>query len=155
MNEIFNPNEWQMMGRVFFSMLLGAIIGFDREIAHKPAGLRTHILVAASATIFASLGISLVDLYKDALGDAIRSDPIRIVQATIIGISFIGAGTIIKDKDSANVQGLTTAASLLLAAALGLGAALDKYAYCLTIAIVVFLILRILGYFEFRFFDKK
>lgn len=113
---------------VIGAALLGSIIGFEREIRRKPAGLRTHGLVAASSALLVLLGPELVDLYaKDKPAEALRIDPISILQAIIVGISFIGAGTVLKDPEGKTVHNLTTAASILFAATIGIGVATGLY----------------------------
>jgi putative Mg2+ transporter-C (MgtC) family protein len=113
---------------VALSMLLGAAVGWEREAARKPAGLRTHMLVAGAAAMLTGLSELLVnDLsIPDPL---ISADPIRVVQAVVTGVTFLGAGTIIRQREDAkgDVKGLTTAASLLFVAALGIGVALGQY----------------------------
>jgi len=82
--------------RLLAALLLGALIGMDREAADKPAGLRTHMLVAGSAAIMVMMGELLVGQLEGALGSqVVNADPIRIIAAIITGISFLGAGTII------------------------------------------------------------
>src|ERR1051326_3426984 len=105
---------------VLVAMALGAIIGLDRERADKPAGLRTHMLVAGAAALFVGLGNLAVARFHAAFADTtVRSDPIRLFEAIITGVSFLGAGTIIRRTASERVEGITTAASLLITAALG------------------------------------
>jgi len=89
---------------------LAALLGCERELAGKPAGLRTHILVGAGAALLILLGDTAMDRFAANQGAAlVQSDPIRVLQAVIVGISFLGAGTIVHARGSA-VEGLTTAA---------------------------------------------
>jgi putative Mg2+ transporter-C (MgtC) family protein len=124
-------------------MLLGAALGLDREFARKPAGLRTHMLVAGAAALLVSLGKMLVQHFEvDAGQTTIRSDPLRIIEAVITGVSFLGAGTIVRHRGSDQVEGLTTAASLLFAAALGVTVALGQAVLALGITTLSLLTLR-------------
>ena len=112
-----------VLGRVALAMLFGAMLGLDRELAKKPAGLRTHMLVSGAACLFVSIGLWVQIFYAGAEQSGeinIQSDPMRIIEAVITGISFLGAGTILRSGDANKVEGLTTAATVLLASALGL-----------------------------------
>jgi putative Mg2+ transporter-C (MgtC) family protein len=100
-----------VLARVVVAALLGGLLGAERERAGKAAGLRTHMLVALGAALFvlfpAEAGMSTSDLS-------------RVVQGVATGIGFIGAGTILKRAESDEIQGLTTAASIWLTAAIGM-----------------------------------
>lgn len=92
-------------------MILGGAVGFEREKADKPAGLRTHMLVAGSAALLTGMGrVVILNLGVDET--FIRADPLRIIEAVITGITFLGAGTIIRHRGKDQIEGLTTAASL-------------------------------------------
>ena len=100
----------RLIGEVLLARFFGGIIGFDREQANKLAGLRTHTLVAGAAALL--VGVSSVMLEQVAPQAAmVRSDPVRVIEAIITGISFIGAGTILRRNRADQVEGLTTAAS--------------------------------------------
>lgn len=102
---------------VALAMILGAAIGFERESADKPAGLRTHMLVTGVAALLVAIGdVVIVHFNLDVTEGVIRTDPIRIIEAIITGVSFLGAGTIIFHRSEEAVEGLTTAASILFAA---------------------------------------
>ncbi len=127
--------------KLLFAVLLGGVIGFDREVAHKPAGLRTHMLVCGSSALLVSLGISLDLLYVSEVGNAvIRTDPIRVIGAIFTGISFLGAGTILRNKKGP-VEGLTTAASLLFVSTVGIAVGVGAYVVAVAATLVAVLIL--------------
>ncbi len=131
--------ELQILGIVALAALLGGLIGLDRELANKPAGFRTHMLVAASAALLISLAnVILPNL--DLNPDVVRLDPIRAIEAIVAGITFLGAGTIIRHKS--DIEGLTTAASLLYVAALGIAVALSQFVLAIGLTILNLLILR-------------
>jgi len=89
-------------------------MGLERELAQKPAGLRTHMLVAGASSLLVVLGDVMIANYStSSFVQAIQTDPIRIMEAIITGISFLGAGTIIFRNQDETVEGLTTAASIL------------------------------------------
>jgi len=124
-NWISSP-QMQLLGIVALAMVLGGIVGFEREYADKPAGLRTHMLVSGAAALLVSLSAPIVQ--AGGLTPArISADPIRIIEAVVTGISFLGAGTILQRREMAAVEGLTTAASLLLVAAIGISVALRQW----------------------------
>jgi putative Mg2+ transporter-C (MgtC) family protein len=119
--------SFSTLASLLISVLLGAIVGIEREITHKPAGLRTHMLVCLGSCLFTlvSIGFSV--------------DPARIAAGIVAGIGFIGAGTIWSEKDK--VQGITTAASLWATAAIGLATGIGDYPLAAAVTILVFLIL--------------
>lgn len=117
--------QLQSLAYVLLAMVLGAIVGIEREIADKPAGLRTHTLVCGAAAFFVLLGNDLIADYADG-GAIIRSDPVRVIEAVVAGVSFLGAGTIFRRRHESDVAGLTTAASLLFVAAIGVCVALAR-----------------------------
>ena len=131
------------------AMILGALIGLDRELAHKPAGLRTHMLVSGSAALLIALGNLTIEFFQQQLGiDLLQSDPIRIIAAVITGVSFLGAGTIIRQPTEGHVEGLTTAASLLFVSAVGMCVALSQWLLAIGATIIVLIILRLIPFIE-------
>jgi len=145
---------WIPVLKVIFAIILGGLIGLERELAAKPAGLRTHMLVAGASALLVILGDIMIHQYAQAsLTGATRADPIRIIESIVTGISFLGAGTIIFRNREESVEGLTTAASILFAAAIGITVALHRYFLAAILTVVVILILFGLGYIE-RFIRK-
>jgi putative Mg2+ transporter-C (MgtC) family protein len=152
LSNIFVTQLWAL-GKVGISMLLGAVIGIEREVADKPAGLRTHMLVAGSATLLVLLGDKVVEQFSNLMGtEFISSDPIRIIAAVITGISFLGAGTIIRNAANQDVEGLTTAASLLIASAVGIGVALSEWVLAGGTTLLILVTLRIISFIRWRLF---
>jgi putative Mg2+ transporter-C (MgtC) family protein len=132
---------------VALAMLLGALVGIERELADRPAGFRTHMLVCGAATLLVRLSDIIVLGF--AGGDSILSvDPLRITEAIIAGISFLGAGTIFRRSNTDHVEGLTTAASLLFVAAIGICVALDRLLLAIVTTVLVLFTLRGLGWLE-------
>jgi putative Mg2+ transporter-C (MgtC) family protein len=119
--------ELQMLGKIVIAALLGGLVGIEREFAERPAGLRTHMLVGATAAFFVMLADLLLSSFEPR--DMITADPVRVVEAIVVGISFLGAGTILKYREEGQrvVEGLTTSASILSVAAIGIAVALDAY----------------------------
>jgi putative Mg2+ transporter-C (MgtC) family protein len=134
-----------ILGEVALAIVLGGLIGIEREIANRPAGFRTHMLIAGSAALLVGLANALIEDFNAISSvDQIASDPMRIVQAIITGISFIGAGTIFRG-DGDRVEGLTTAASLLCTAGIGIAVALQQFILAVGTTALVLLVLRVLG----------
>lgn len=119
--------ELQMLGKIVIASLLGGLVGLEREFAEKPAGLRTHMLVGATSALFVILATEIVASF--ASQNIINVDPIRVIEAIVVGISFLGAGTIFKytRQGEGVVEGLTTSASILSVAAIGIAVALDAF----------------------------
>ena len=130
--------EWLL--RAVVAIGLSGILGWERESAGKSAGVRTHMLVGLGSTLFVVLG----ELFIARFGhqELMRFDPIRIVEAVVTGISFLGAGTIFVSKGDERVQGLTTAASILVTAAVGMMVGLRYYVLAAGITLLVFTVLH-------------
>ena len=110
-----DPGLAQIALRLGCAMLVGLIIGIEREYTHRPAGMRTHILVALGACVVSIVGEMLFTQYN---ATGATPDPARLSAQVITGVGFLGAGTIMKEGPT--VKGLTTAASLWAVACLGL-----------------------------------
>jgi putative Mg2+ transporter-C (MgtC) family protein len=152
--------EWtfqlKIMMQIIIAMLLGGVIGLEREISAKPAGLRTHMLVAGAAALLIRLGDLLVNYFnQDVTAELIKSDPIRMIQAIVLGISFLGAGTIIRHGTGGRVEGLTTAASILIAAAVGISIGISQYVVGAAVAILTFFVLYLLHPVEKYLHQRK
>ena len=94
--------EIDIILRVGLAMLLGGVIGLEREFAHKPAGIRTHMFVAGAAALVINIGAVVIHEFENGLG-SISADPARILEAVIVGVSFIGAGTVLKSTATHHV----------------------------------------------------
>lgn len=128
--------------RLVFAAILGGVIGFERE-AHGSAGLRTHILIATAACLFTLLAFEIFHL-SDVISTG-QADPIRSIEAVTAGIAFLGAGAIFQSRGS--IQGLTTAAGMWLAGAVGLAVALGYYVIALAVALLAVIVLAVLRAF--------
>ena len=145
--------QFEVIGEVALAMLLGGVIGFEREMADKPAGFRTHMLVAGAAALLVGLGDALMRRFVGE-GTHATVDPIRIVEAIVTGISFLGAGTIFRRSESDQVQGLTTAASILLCSAIGISVALRQFVLAVGVTVLALIVLRGLTGVE-KWLNKK
>jgi len=103
--------------RLVTAMLLGGLIGLDREIHGKAAGLRTHMLIAVAACLFSLIALELIALPTAAPGEQ-RTDILRLIEAVTAGVAFLAAGSII--VSGGHVKGLTTGAGMWMAGAVGL-----------------------------------
>ncbi len=130
--------------RLLAAVVLGGIVGFEREHAGKPAGLRTHMLVALAASLFIIVSQQLSELsFGDP--DALRVDPLRLVEAVTAGVAFLAAGVIF--TSGGKVRNVTTGASLWLAGAIGLACGAGQMplaAMATGIVVVVLFLLRLL-----------
>lgn len=127
--------------RMTVAVILGGLIGLDREYLDRPAGLRTHILVSLAAATFAVVTLELFHQAKSAGNEG--TDPIRVIEAVTAGVAFLAAGTIIQSRGK--VSGLTTGASLWLAGAVGAASGTGLYfiaALATVFAIIVLVLLR-------------
>jgi putative Mg2+ transporter-C (MgtC) family protein len=132
--------ELKVSWEVGLAMLLGGLVGLEREAARKPAGFRTHMLVAGSAALIIGAGHALVLTFGEHA--AVRSDPIGLIGAIVTGVSFLGAGTIFRRRQNEVVEGLTTAASLLFCAALGVCVSLERFVLALSVTALALVVLR-------------
>lgn len=131
--------------RLMIALLLGAMIGIEREWRRRPAGLRTHMLTALAASVFTILTQEI--LYSEMLGeDAARADPVRVIEAVTAGVAFLAAGAII--QSGGNVRGLTTGAGMWLAGSLGVAAGLGYFTIGLLAALLGLIIVGVLGRLE-------
>jgi putative Mg2+ transporter-C (MgtC) family protein len=112
---------------LLLAVALGAIVGVEREVSHKPAGLRTHMLVSLGACLFTMMSTNF------------GAQPAQVAGGIVAGIGFIGAGTIWAEKDK--VQGITTAASLWATAAIGLTIGVGDYPLAAMVTLLVVIIL--------------
>lgn len=134
---------------VVIAMGLAGLIGLERELAQKPAGLRTHMLVAAAAVLFVSLGDVLLHHYaRSPVFSQVRFDPTGLISAVVTGVSFLGAGTIIQHRQSERLEGLTTATSILVAAGIGIAVALRQFHLAVGVTVLVLIVLLGIRYLE-------
>jgi putative Mg2+ transporter-C (MgtC) family protein len=127
----------EMIVRLSVAALLGGILGVEREIHGRPAGLRTHLLVSLGAAAFMMMSPFVAGLDKNLPGD-----PGRIAAQIVSGIGFLGAGAIV--KEGVNIRGLTTAACLWVAAAIGMTTGAGKYPSATIISIIAIFALGLL-----------
>lgn len=132
--------------RIVMATALAAVVGWERERAERPAGLRTHMTVALAASLFTCLADRIADSSSGM--DWIRIDPTRVLDAVVTGVSFLGAGTIFSARRGATIKGLTTAASLLATAAIGVATALGSYLLAIGCTAILMIVLGALRRLE-------
>jgi putative Mg2+ transporter-C (MgtC) family protein len=152
--------EWQeqarILGQVALAMALAAVVGLERELARRPAGLRTHMLVSGAAALLVGLGFTIVRRFGASTAyPLVRVDPVVVIQAVVTAVGFLGAGTILHEaradpKAPIHVEGLTTAASLLYVAALGTCVALGQTWLALGVTALAWTTLRLVAKVEVR-----
>lgn len=150
--------EYEIIIRVVVAILVGGLIGYERQMTNRPAGFRTHILVCVGAAVVSIIQeqniintIAYIQQYPE-LENALKSDVGRMGAQVITGVGFLGAGTIIREKGL--VKGLTTAASVWVVACIGLAVGHGMYLITAVSTIGVFISLVILKKVEDRFIEK-
>lgn len=143
--------QLQVLATTGFAMLLGGAIGFERELKNRPAGFRTHMLVAGACAML----VGLVDLIAlryagEAYRELVRIDPIRLIEAAVAAVGFLGAGTIFRSRAGGVVSGITTAASLLMVAVIGIAAGVHAHVLAVGATLLTLAVLLLLGWFERR-----
>jgi len=140
--------DTQIIIRLIVSVILSGLIGFERQIHKRTAGLRTHILVCLGSCLIMLTSLYVFDIYSNIS----TMDPSRIAAGVITGIGFLGAGAIIRERTE--VKGLTTAASLWVVAGIGLAIGSGFYTGGIFTAILALIALHILRHAESVIVDK-
>jgi len=140
--DLFVGLRLDLLLKLAAAVLLGGAIGLERQIQGKPAGLRTNILICLGATLLMDLSIRITG------ADGRVGDPARLAAQVVVGIGFLGAGTIMQSKGT--ISGLTSAATIWVVAALGLTLGAGYYVEGLGAGVLVLLVLEVLGNFEHK-----
>ncbi|WP_084242761.1 MgtC/SapB family protein [Planomicrobium okeanokoites] len=149
----FLPADYMVITiRLLMAAFLSGMIGIERETKKQPAGLRTHLLVGTGACLMMILSLNGFDNYINNASGPLQFDPSRIPSYVISGIGFLGAGTIIVNRGS--VKGLATAASIWVAAGLGLVIGIGMYYVAVLSTIIVIGTLYVLGEVEKKYISK-
>ncbi len=143
-------SEWELILRLFLAVILGGLIGFERERHNRPAGFRTHILVCTGSAL-----LMMVSAYGFSahVGSNYQSDPARIAAAVVTGIGFIGAGTILQQRGG--IRGLTTAATIWVVSGVGLAVGIGFYLGSIVTTAFVLISLLSLRSVERSFFYRR
>ncbi|KLE16506.1 MgtC/SapB family protein [Clostridium sp. C8] len=149
----------EIIVRLILAVIIGGVIGYEREVKNRAAGFRTHILVCLGATIVSLLQIDIgnkaIEIIEknQNLSEVIKIDYGRLGSQVITGVGFIGAGTIMHNKG--NIKGLTTAATLWIVSCLGLSIGMGEYYISIFGAIIIVIILVFLKRIENKFISKN
>lgn len=141
--------DMQIYLRLTLSVLLSGLIGLERQVHRRTAGLRTHILVSLGSCLIMLTSLHVFDIYKDKA----PLDPARIAAGVITGIGFLGAGTIIRERE--RIRGLTTAASLWVVAGIGLAIGVGFYSAGIFTTILTVIVLFFLRHLEDIMFGEE
>jgi putative Mg2+ transporter-C (MgtC) family protein len=141
--------HWEMILRITLAAGLGGIIGFERDIHRRQAGLRTHLIVAMASATFMVVSAHFMYFQRYVAGNLVTVDSSRIAASVVAGVGFLGGGSIL--RTGATVQGLTTAAGLWMVAAIGLCAGSGMYPESVSVTVLGLIALTVLRVFE----DKK
>jgi putative Mg2+ transporter-C (MgtC) family protein len=140
-----------VVARLLLAAIFGAVIGFEREWRNRPAGLRTHILVCVAAATFAILTIEIIHAPMFTAGelkDAVKVDPVRVVEAVTAGVAFLAAGVVIFTRGQ--VHGLTTGAGMWLAGAIGVACGFGLWQIAAFASLLALVVLGLLYAVESR-----
>jgi putative Mg2+ transporter-C (MgtC) family protein len=140
--------DWQVVVRLTLSVVLSGLIGIERQVHRRSAGLRTHILVCLGSCLIMLTSLHIFDIYKNI----VPLDPARIAAGVITGVGFLGAGAIMVQGQG--VRGLTTAASLWTVAGIGLAVGCGFFSAAIVTTILTVVVLFFLGYIESMVFGK-
>lgn len=142
LNELVNLHMsiWGLLARVAIALACGALIGWERELKGRAAGLRTHMLVALGSAGFTLIGLEFIA--ADSGENTRGGDALRIIEAIATGVGFLGAGAIM--QSGREVKGLTTAASVWLVAAVGLAAGAGFWILAVIMTVLGFITLSVL-----------
>src|SRR5690606_3354799 len=145
------PVELGVLVATAYAMVLGGVIGFEREVKDRPAGFRTHMLVAGAAALLVGLADLLAVRYSgEHYRELVRVDPLRLIEAVVAAVGFLGAGAIFRQGSGNSVTGLTTAASLLMVAAIGIAVGVHAHVLAFGATALTLAVLLILAWVERR-----
>ena len=142
-------SDSQIIYRLSLTVLLSGVIGLERQVQKRHAGLRTHILLALGSCLIMLTSLYVFDIYKDIT----KVDPARIAAGVITGIGFLGAGTIIRDNEG--IRGLTTAASLWVVSGIGLAVGCGFCNAAVYSTVLTLIVLFVLRYVEGMMFFRN
>lgn len=142
-DEIAMALHLPLLGKLLLATFLSAVIGIEREVSGKAAGLRTNILICVGATLLADLSLYIASVH---VGPGNVADPARLISYTISSMGWLGGAVVIQARGE--VTGLTTAATLWVVAAIGLSVGVGYYPAAIGVTVFVLFVLFPLGYFE-------
>ena len=153
-------NQYDLLLDIVIASFLSGLVGLERGLNEKPAGFRTHMILGGSVALLVQMGQVIILRYQSINGlGQLQADPIRIIQAIIIGISFLGAGMVLQVKSEEKVKYLTSSATILLSAGIGLSVALKQYVIAVGITLLAlfinYILRMIIKWIRNYFLNKK
>jgi putative Mg2+ transporter-C (MgtC) family protein len=139
-------SEVDILLRILLAAGLGALVGWQREIHHEPAGLRTHMILVVGSALCMTLSINVALQFRSI---ALNGDPSRIAAQIVSGIGFLGAGAIL--REGFTVKGLTTATSLWTMAIVGMTVGMGYYLTAIGVTVLILLVLSVMRTIEKRY----
>lgn len=136
--------------KLLVALFCGGLIGLERELKSKAAGIKTNMLICVGATLYTAISI-LIASSEEQIG--VKGDPARIAAQIVSGIGFLGGGAILQSKE--NIVGLTTAATIWLVAAIGVWIGMGQLEVAISVSILIVLVLISVTFFENRFLGRK
>lgn len=143
-----HENIFELLQKIVLTILLCSLIGYEREIRRKGAGIRTHVLVGVGSALIVLTSFFVYDIYKDVA----IVDPTRMITGIVTGVGFLCAGAIIRGGNQ--VSGLTTAATLWIVSGIGMAVGAGQYMAAIVFTVVVFFVLIGLRSLEKKLQDK-
>lgn len=137
-----DANILDIFMRLGVGLLLGAIVGLERSLASKNAGMRTYAMVALGSALFVVIGDSISQLY----GGTLALDPLRIASQIVVGVGFIGAGLVIFQGNK--IQGITTAAGLWVSAGVGMACGFGLYKIAIVATVLALIVFTAMWFME-------
>ena len=144
------PGPIATVAALLSAVLAGALLGLEREARSKPAGLKTHAMVALGAASFTLVGLAVIAGIGDL--ETVQVDPTRLISAVVAGIGFLGAGVILQGKG--DIKHLTTAATIWVAAAVGVACGVGHYLIAGTTVAAAMLVLIVVRTLEHKLLDR-
>lgn len=142
MESIISPDLLLTCGELLLALFLGGLIGTERNVVHKTAGMRTYALVAMGSALF----VIIADYMQSAYGGLTAAEPLRMAAAVVTGIGFLGTGLIILKDD--RLMGITTAAGIWVAAGIGMASGFGLYGVAIVSTILTLFIFEVLWRLE-------
>lgn len=136
--------------KLFVALLCGGLIGLERELKSKAAGIKTNMLICVGATLYTAISLVMANSEVDV---GIKGDPARIAAQIVSGIGFLGGGAILQSKG--NIVGLTTAATIWLVAAIGVWIGMGQLVVAICVTILIVVVLVSVTFFENQFLGRK
>lgn len=128
---------FDFLPKVLLAIFCGSLIGLERELRDKPAGMRTYMLICTGAALFTMVTVYFTEQWAG------NADPLRVAAQIVTGIGFLGAGTIMFSKG--RISGLTSAAAIWVSAAIGITIGLDMHIFALIVTLIIVMALVLLG----------